>query len=227
MTRDVSRCHWVLCHLDTLSCWHGQWQVWHIRWLGSSLTFLSPLQSAVTCSSVIWTHLFVWYLDSNDSILRASNAILRVTEQAWRDGQKLSDINISAVCRVLSKTYFFIWSPRCAAVTDVYLWAPLVMSISDFCLDFPLVWISWGAEATLLYFRRSYTTSHMYHSKSKERNLVQETFMKRIKIHFFFIGSIQFLKLTSQPRIASMGHSRLTRLTEYAKSNYNLTRVLE
>ena len=117
--------------------------------------------------------------------------------------------------------------PDCAAVSDVYLGVPPVMSISDFCLDFPLVWISWGAEATLLYFRRSYTTSHMYHSKSKERNLVQETFMKRIKIHFFFIGSIQFLKLTSQPRIASMGHSRLTRLTEYAKSNYNLTRVLE
>ena len=112
MTRDVSRCHWVLCHLDTgplspLSCWHGQWQVWHIRWLGSSLTYLSPLQSAVTFSSVIWTHLFVWYLDS---ILRASNAILRVTEQAWRDGQKLSDINISAVCCVLRKTYFFICS---------------------------------------------------------------------------------------------------------------------
>lgn len=30
-------------------------------------------------SVVIWTHLFVWYLES---ILRASNAILRVTEQA-------------------------------------------------------------------------------------------------------------------------------------------------
>lgn len=90
-----------------------------MRWLGCPLTYLSPLRSAVTFSCVILTHLFVWYLDS---ILRASNAILRVTEQAWWDGQKLSDINISAVCRELRKTYFFIWSSRAVL--------PWLMSIS-------------------------------------------------------------------------------------------------
>ena len=175
-----------------LESWHSvtrtwQWQAWHMR-------VRTPLQwSAVTFSCVIWTHLFVWYLDS---ILRASNAILRVTEQA-RSMEGWSEIEwYQYICCLLcaeENIFLHLISLLRAAVSDVYLGEPPVMSISDFCLDFLSCVDIPGQRGYIIIFQEIlHNQSHVYHSKSKERNLVQETFMKRIKIHFFSLIQFNF-----------------------------------
>ena len=142
----------------------------------------TPLQSAVTyfCNN---RYFVVCLISWNYLYYVQSNALPRVGE-AWEVGQKLSDIYISQSDILCEKNIFHV-------KTDVYLWEPPVMSISDFCFDFLSCVDILGLCGYIIIFHQtrrilhSQSQAHMYHSKSKERNLVLKTFMKRIKIHFF------------------------------------------